>query len=286
MQLAKEGNQMRYHLLFLLWFSDLSFVPHAVDVDISIVSANVWFTSPNIEAQYENDHMYLFFDDGAGNTGEYDLTIPKGLYSVTQLNNTIQILMSHEIIPGTESTRFPCNCITIQGDLATQRVNISFLEGLGIRTETSPTYPSNVAPSLGYTQSATLGPATFSGQTYPADDVARLNRISSFLLHGDIVKKGIQVNDRQSFVLAEIQLDVQPGKLLTYRPFLPFKIDGRHLVEADRDSVTFWLTDEKDRPIDTNGEDWSFALLISYTISTNHVMTQGRNPAILSSTHS
>ena len=97
-------------------------------------------------------------------------------------------------------------------------------------------------------------------------------------MHGDLVKNGIQVNNTQANILTEIQLDVSAGKLLTYRPYLPYKLDGAHLKHGTVDLLTFWLTNELNQYIDMNEEDYSFSVTITYKIDVNHIMTQGRIP--------
>lgn len=270
----KDNNGSRFSVSMR---KPISVPKGAVDVKLECISANIWFTTPNIEDIYNNNHVYLFYDDGLGNTGTFDLEIPKGLYSISQLNTTIQTLLSQEQIPGS-TNRFPCNSIVFSGNTATQRVTISLLQNLVFITDNNdPLYPNNIAYTLGFDGPNPLV-ATFSGQTFTAQSVARLNRINSYLLHSDIVKNGISVNSKQANILTEIQLDVQPGKLLTYRPYLPYKLDGNHLIESDRDLLTFWLTNEKNEYVDTNGEDFSFSLIVSYKINTDHIMTRGRNP--------
>ena len=78
--------------------------------------------------------------------------------------------------------------------------------------------------------------------------------------------------------MTEIQLSVSPGKLLTYRPYLPYKIDGNHLKYGSKKLITFFLTDEQNRPIDTFGENYSFAVVIKYKVETHTTNLQGYTP--------
>jgi hypothetical protein len=249
---------------------------NAVDVSIEVTSANIWFTTPNIDASYKNNKLYVYYSDPINGSTTFTLEIPKGLYSVASLNETIDHLMRTITIPGT-AERFECNSIVLSGDTATQKVKIQLGPNLSIFTDPDA-YPDNIADPLGFLPTNPIGPSSYTGEIFTAPVVARLNRINSYLLHGDIVKNGIQVNNTQANILTEIQLDVSPGKLLTYRPYLPYKLDGAHLKYGSRDLLTFWLTNEVNEYLDMNEENYSFSLTITYKIDVNHIMTQGRIP--------
>lgn len=253
---------------------------NAVDVLMEVTSANIWFTTPNIEEEYKNNIMYFSYNDPLGSSATFQITIPKGLYSVTTLNQTVEHLLQDILIPGT-GDRFDCNAILISADTATQKVKIQLAEHLSILT--NPLLLNNIASTLGWYDLSggvvpNIGPPLYIGEVFTAPSVARLNKINSYLLHGDIVKNGIQVNNTQANILTEIQLNVSAGKLLTYRPYLPYKLDGAHLKCGSRDLLTFWLTNELNEYIDTNGEDFSFSITIRYLIDVNKIMTQGRIP--------
>lgn len=254
---------------------------NAVDVSMEVTSANIWFTTPNISTLYQNNQIYIDYNDGV-NQQLFVFTIPDGLYSVASLNQTIEHLLTAETIPGS-ADKFPCNSIVLGADTATQKVKARLELNLSIITD--PAQANNIASTLGWYDPndpnldiGAIGPPTYAGQIFTAPEIARLNKINSYLLHGDIVKNGIQVNNTQANILTEIQLNVSPGKLLTYRPYLPYKLDGAHLKYGSRDLLTFWLTNELNEYIDMNNEDYSFAITIVYKIDVDHIMTQGRIP--------
>lgn len=251
---------------------------NAVDVSIEVTSANIWFTTPNIDEIYGNNKLYVNYTDVNGISTTFVLEIPKGLYSISSLNQTIEHLMCSLTIPGT-TDKFDGNSIVLSGDTATQKVKIQLGLYLSILTD-SNLYPNNISSTLGFPSPDVIGPPTYAGQIFTATSVAKLNKINSYLLHGDIVKNGIQVNSIQANILTEIQLNVNPGKLLTYRPYLPYKLDGSHLKHGSRDLLTFWLTNELNEYIDMNEEDYSFSMTITYKVDVNHIMTRGRIPNI------
>lgn len=254
----------------------------AIDISMEITSANIWFTTPNINEKYENNKIYINYDDGV-NQQLFVFTIPDGLYSVASLNETIEHLVTAENVPGT-TEKFLCTSIIFGADTATQRVKIKLDLNLSIITD--PAQLNNIASTLGWYDPldplldiGPIGPAAYTGQIFTAPEIAKLNKINSYLIHGDIVKNGIQVNNVQANILTEIQLNVPAGKLLTYRPYRPYKLDGTHLKYGVRDLLTFWITNELNEYIDMYGEDWSFAITVTYKVDINHIMTQGRIPS-------
>jgi hypothetical protein len=127
-----------------------------------------------------------------------------------------------------------------------------------------------------------VGPPEYTGEKFIADQVASLNKINSFLLHGDILRGGITVNGRRANIMTEVQITAKPGKLINFRPFNPYKLDGSHLKHGVNDLLTFWLTNELNLPIDTFGEDYTFSITISYMIDPNHTMSTIRPPSVFS----
>ena len=267
----KDNNGSRFQVKL---DRPISIPNNAVDVSIEVTSANIWFTTPNIDSVFENNRLYVGYQSADG-FDVFDLEIPKGLYSVTTLNHTIEHLIMAQTIPYT-SDKFPCNSIVLSADTATQRVRVQLGSNMSIVTD--PSYSDNIANTLGFDGPNPVGPPAYNGEPFTAPSVARLNKINAYLLHGDLVKNGIQVNNTQANILTEIQLNVSAGKLLTYRPYLPYKLDGAHLKYGSRDLLTFWLTNELNEYIDMNEEDYSFSVTITYKIDVNHIMTQGRIP--------
>jgi hypothetical protein len=259
--------------------------PSAIDCTIECRSANIWFTSPNIAAEYNNNKLHLEY-----NGVQFSLTVPDGLYSVSELNCTIQRLIANEYIPLTPGppvvynvVRFASNSISLSTVLSRQRILLKLIAGLGVLTD--PALPDNIASVLGFTSPSSFPipgnnnrTAIYDGAFFEAENVAQLNRINSYLLHGDIVNQGLSINNTYATIIAEIQLSVQPGKLLTYRPFLPYKIDGNHLKFGPKTLLTFYITDEQNRPIDTFGENYSFSIVVKYKVEAHTTGLKGFTP--------
>ena len=109
-----------------------------------------------------------------------------------------------------------------------------------------------------------------------------MTRVNAFYIHSDLVLEGLTVNNAFGDVLTEVQIAEPPGSLIIYRPVNPFKLNGNHLKYGSLQLITFRLTDELNRPIDTNEENFSFSVVVTYKIDTNHLQTTGMTPTTYS----
>lgn len=244
--------------------------PAAVDVSIECVAANIWYNSPNVAAEFGNNTFHFEYA-----SVPFSFVLPDGLYGSDTLNQIIQRNLAQTDNP--LGGKFSPTSIVISENVATQRVVISLADGMTIRTD--PAFSNNIAATLGFTHDIhTNLISTFTGHSFEGDEVAQLNRINSYLLHTDLVHDGISINNSYDSILSEMQLTVPPGSLLTYRPYLPYKVSGKHLKFGTKDNLTFYLTDEQNRPIDTFGENYSFTLVIRYKVKEHATMMQINNP--------
>lgn len=234
--------------------------PSAINVSIECVAANIWRTTPNISHEYDND--VLQFNDTLFNFKT--IIIPKGVYGIGGLNEEIERQML--------DMGYPADTIVFGGNNSTQRATVTVAAGFQLVTD--PGF-SNIAPTLGFTD----GLPKIAGYSV-ANEVAKLNRINEYLIHcNNLVQGGISINNKHDGILTEVQIDVLPGNLITYRPYIPYVIDGNHLKLGGIDHLEFRLTDEQDRLVDTNGETWSCSVMIKYMIDSEHLFHQGSVPS-------
>jgi hypothetical protein len=256
---------------------EISVPRSALDVTIECTTANIWFTQPNISPDYKNDKMYFKYGESL-----ITLQIPKGLYHAEELNETVRRLLSQIDKPSAEFNlelgayeKFPETAIALRGNPATQKIEIKMIKDLWFLVDAE--LENNIAEFLGFSADQNIDPGQFDGHMYTADNPAHINQINAYLLHGDIVKSGIQINNNAANIITEVQLTSEPGEQVNYRPYHPHKIDGNHLKQGTVDKVTFWITDERNRHIDMNGEDFSFTLTIKYKMLSDQSMMQGRS---------
>ena len=284
--------------------------PGALDCTIECRSANIWFIMPNISEAYKNNRLYFKYDPSilnplsgvifgnqdpvptvidqtapmttptAGPLGPLDISgwdylqLPDGLYSVSDLNAALRRLIGNKMIPNT-TTRYNTNSITISANSSTQHIIIEMNPGFVLGTLP---FLNNIMHTFGITtldNDASGVQFLHDNDYWEADSTAQLTPINSFLLHSDLVERGLCVNNGIANILTEIQLSGPPGSFLTYRPYLPYKLDGNHLKFSSRSTLKFYITDDKNRSLDMFGEAYSFSVVVKYKIDVSAANNTG-----------
>ena len=221
----------------------------AVNVSVAVESATVWWSIPNIITD-QNDRLFI---SQAGNV--WNITIPQGLYDLPALNNAIAVGLENIGAPQVNGA-----LITLIPDQATSKVIIrcdypniviDFTQALTFRD------------ILGF-NSQVLANGIVSPFNFTAPNVAQFNTVNYFLAHGDLTYDGIRVNGVGNQTLAQILITVPPSSQIVYQPTNPAKIQTPELAGSLRSNLSFWLTDDKNRPVNTNGEFWSLRIVVRY----------------------
>jgi len=246
---SSDGSYFEVHLEEALQ------IPQSTSsVTISVEDADIWWTIPNIITG-QNDKMYITGKDTNDVLQNFVITIPQGLYDLTGLNSTIMRELSNA---GAKVSPDPL--ITLSPDEATQKVQIRFnYNDVSIDFSQTDT-PREI---LGY-NSQVYGAYASSPHNVLADNTAQFNQVNYFLLHSDLVNSGIRYNNTYNQTIAKIPIDVAPGSQITYKPFNPAKSHSEQLIGSSRSVMRFWLTDDKNRPVNTNGESYSARIVIKY----------------------
>jgi hypothetical protein len=222
---------------------------------LSVIGANIWWTVPNVSAA-KNNNVFEYFDG----TATRSITIPDGLYDLPSLEQAIYIQIDNiaGALPSDQTFNFV-------GDSATQKVVITFLSAGLVIDWTA----STVRDILGYTTGST--PSVGQDESIIGENVAAFNTITSFLIKSNIIHDGIPVNARSSNVISNVFIDVPPGSLINYQPQNVSPVNADELIGASISNIRFNLTDQTNQPVDTNGEYWSFTMVIKYYISEDHI---------------
>lgn len=238
---------------FFVTFYDPITVPDSARYcTIGVQAANIWYVTPNISAALDNNIFKFNDDTGVDRT----ITIPDGLYDLDQLSTTIGILIDNIPTPTPSADLF-----LFSGDDSTQRVLITFKsDNVEIDWNTS-----TLRKILGFTTSSpTTAP---KDQTIAGDEIARFNQVNSYLIQTDLVHSGIPVNTTELGIIANVFIDTTPGTLINYTPFNIPVANAQELIGARRSRAKFTLTDQTGRRVDTNGEVYSFTLIITYWVA-------------------
>lgn len=236
------GNKFQIQLL-----DPISIPRDAIYATAEITQAQIWNTSPNVAVLFTNNHFYI--NDGV--SGLLDITIPDGLYGLTELEATLQ----REFV----NLGLAQDLISLSGNSATNTVVITF-NYIGTTVDFTPV--NSVREVLGFASVTLL--STFIGESITGANVAEFNRVNSYLIKSNLLGSGIPLNKIGSGILSNIQIDVPPGSQITAQPQHPIKSVADELIGMSKQNLIFTLLDQLQRDVSTAGETWSFTLVLKY----------------------
>lgn len=234
---------------FSIFLEDPIDIPKtATSCFVTVQTSTIWWVIPNIITGI-SDKFRL--DPG---TGVFtDLFIPQGLYDLSGLQSAAET--------AAVNAGLPAGTFTFLSDSATQKVIIRFNVIAG-RVDFSVVQTFRLI--VGWT-SIIVGPSGFIGESFLAPNTAAFNQIDFFLIHSDIVPRGIRLNNQYSNILSQVLISVRPGSQNIDSPFNPVKVPAWDLIGGLRKRVKFWLTDQQNRLVNTNNENWTARIIIKYT---------------------
>ena len=234
----------------------------AINVNVSVEESTVWWVIPNI-IEGVNDTFYVFGDDDtlpAPVPKLFTVVIPQGLYDLAGLNQALQAgleaLGARTVGAGGE----PLSLISLTADDATQKVRIRF----NYTNSYVDFAPNNTMRDiLGY-NNIQYGPYPAAPLSILAPNTAAFNQVNYFLVHSDLVNKGIRFNNSYNQTVAQVLINVAPGSQIVSTPFNPAKCNAQELAGSKRTNLRFWLTDDKQRNVNTNNEYFTARIVIHY----------------------
>jgi hypothetical protein len=226
--------------------------PEAKSCYVGLFQASVWNSSPNVLTGV-NDVFYFTYA-----STEYSIVLPQGLYSLDDLNQTI-----NAYILDTRAGTLPNNLFTFTGNTATQKVQIS-LNYIGSQIRFPSGSPS-LFKILGFENGVNYptSPSTFVGQLALAPNIAGFNTINNFLITTDLINNGLPVNAQSAGILAQIPITATPNSLINFNPPQIVYIQCDHLIGKARQVISFRLTDELLGKIKVL-EPFNFVMTIKY----------------------
>ena len=233
----------------------------AMNVTVEVEEATIWWSIPNIIAG-ENDKMFVFgdSDDAVPVPQLYTITVPQGLYDLSSLNLAILSELESQGARTLDGTGASLPLISMSADSSTQKVRLRFNYA---NVYVDFTQPNTMREILGF-NSAVYGPFAGAPQNILADNTANFNTVNYFLIHSDIVAQGVRFNNTYNQTLAQVLINVAPGSQIVSTPFNPARSGANELAGNRRTNIRFWLTDDQDRAVNTNNENWSARIVIHY----------------------
>ena len=239
----------------------ISIPKDAINVNVSVEESTVWWVIPNIITG-ENDTFYIYGDNDATPAVPqlFTVVIPQGLYDLGGLNQAVGAQLETLGARTVGGSGEPLPLISLTPDAATQKVRIRF----NYNNVYVDFQPNNTPREiLGY-KSEQYGPYVGAPLSILAESIAALNQVNFFLLGSDLVNKGIRFNNRYNQTISQILIDVAPGSQIVSTPFNPAKCNAQELAGSKRTNLRFWLTDDKQRNVNTNGEYFTARISIHY----------------------
>jgi hypothetical protein len=225
----------------------------AINCLLTVQESTVWWTIPNIITG-TNDTMYVTGPDTLNVLTNYVVVIPQGLYDLNGLNTAILSQLSDQ---GAKIS--PYNLISLSPDSATQKVNIRF----NYNTVSISFVQTNTFRDILGFNNIVYGPYALP-QTTLAPNTANFNTINYFLIHSDLTSRGLRFNNKYNQSISTVLINVSPGSQIVSTPFNPSTININELIGQKRTNIRMWITDDKDRSINMNGEFWSCRVVIKY----------------------
>jgi hypothetical protein len=224
---------------------------NAVNITVEVDKAVIWYNSPNITTSV-NDRFVVYAENSSSIEVKYDVRIPQGLYDVTSLSLSI-----HRAVLALGYSGSPL--ITLTGDQSIQKI---ILTANNSTVRVDFTEANTFRTMIGF-NSSTLT-ATSSTHHFQADNVAKFDVLNYYLIHTDLISHGIRINREFNQTIAQVLIDSSVGSQIRYVPANPIRIEANDLAGSSRTNLRFWLTSDTNEAVNTQGEDWSFHLVIRY----------------------
>ena len=224
-------------------------LPNDKRVSLLIHEISVWWNTPNISTALNNNRFTL----STVALGNLTLLIPKGLYSVSDLEETLNELM---ITVGFVSD---VGFFSLVPDSATQKITLYTQEDATINWGDGNT-ENNLYTILGFDPNTTSNIP--SASFIEAPNRAKFNNVNSLVLHSDIASGVVNNSIYGSDIVAQLIPDVSPGSQIYYRPF---HSSLSYITQSSINNISWYWTDENGQStIDFSDEPWTLRGEIQY----------------------
>ncbi len=237
-----------------------------------VPTATFWWTMLNIVTGVNDTFSFAFLS--GPNAGTYTVTVPQGIYNLTALASAINLQLLN-VYPA-----LPASPITFTADQSTQRVivifNLAFIQidfsiannmrdMLGFYGTASLEFPQNLVAQDFVPDPIAYPGGSFVNQAAYANQVANFNVIDSLLINSpQFGSSGIATNGNNYYSICNPTITVPVGQQNVFTTTLPAIVNADHLIGKTISNLDFSLTDQSGRPVNTNGERWSFTINFNY----------------------
>lgn len=225
---------------------------------ITVQNSTVWWNIFNVKFGI-NDKLDVEYTNLIPITLNFTITIDPGLYDLDHLSSEIgrKLLLNG----------VPQDLFILVPDTSTQKTVIQFNYPL---VQLDFNIPQNFAELLGFNERLVPLLPTTGVQYEKSDGIANFNTIEYFLLHSDLVSRGMRINNKYNNTISQILIDVPPGSQIVSNPNNLIKIPANELIGEKRKFFRFWLTDQDNNLVNTQNEIFSCKLVVHYSLLILH----------------
>jgi len=224
---------------------------------LTVEASNIWNNESNIKAGV-NDALRITAPNTLDVSTIYNIIIPEGSYSVSQLNQRVQTELANA---GAKISPDPV--ISITPDDATQKIDLR-LNYLGVIVNF--TVPNSCWEILGFLPTSVVGPPTVAGESFLAPNEANFNVINYYLIASDLCSQGLRFNNTYQQIINQTNITAPPNSLIVSEPFNPSQIQVNELRGQVRSTFTVRLLKDDLQPASTRGEYFSVRMSIKYLV--------------------
>lgn len=245
--------------VFTISFSAPLKIPkEATNCNVICKNATVWFTTPNISNTFNNNQFRIKY----GLNPWLQITIPDGLYDVTNLSQKLAIELNNA------DPNYPIDLFELLPDYSENKVilKINYYDVL-----IDLTIINSIKDIIGYESQLITGPVGIEPlPTYFKEQkniIARFNTTDYYLIKcNTLLSRGIERNGDYSGILAKIDVDVGVNKKIIYDPRQTITIPAPELPGIDLSAIEFTLLNQNNIRVDTKGENWTVTFEIHYDL--------------------
>ena len=221
--------------------------PNAENIQCGVISSELWWNTPNVTT--ENNEFKFSFNGG---TSWASVLIPTGIYSIQQLDKTIDIFVKN-----------------LTGLSGLFNLSSDDAQGKTVMTFTRPTDAIDFSITTGFGKLLGFNNVISGTPNLHniSPNIALFSDVSYFLVQcQEICDQGISINGQYDSILARILITAHPGSQILYIPQNYTLCDASPLKNSYKKRIRFTLLTNDKKNANTQGEYWSIQLRISYLI--------------------
>ncbi len=228
----------------------------AINTNLRVEATNIWNNEPNIISGV-NDKLRVTGPNTSDVSTVFDITIPQGSYSVSELNQRLQTELSNL---GAKVNPDPV--ISITPDEATQKIELR-LNYINVTVDF--TVANSCYEILGFLPTSVVT-SIIAGESFLAPNEAKFNVISYYLVASSLVAQGLRFNNKYQQIINQTNITARPNSLIVSEPFNPSVIPSTEMNGQVRSTFTVRLLKDDGTPANTRGEYFSVRMSIRYLV--------------------